>query len=319
MEQTEIIISINELEIDKLSSFEMIPEFFLTNNRNILKTISTDFSTLSIIGFNEINALNNKTSFFHYNKKLEININDFDDRSFLINHLVLIEIFCQALWIIKDNSVYSEMGHLIYGELKAPHIHSNNWEHSFKNCLGKNETVKFTTTEIEEAIKMFHRLFNISYVGEELEQTAKITATSSRMSRAIYFLESARITSDIGVKIANYCTVLESIFSVSNTELRHRLSETVSHFIGTNKVEKMEIYKILQVAYDIRSSIVHGDGISSKFTKNNFELLKSTIIKTDDILRKCFYKILNDDKLIELFTTKTKDEINEYNQNQIFS
>ena len=319
LEQTEIIISINELALSELCAYEVTPDFFLTNNKKILENITNNFSTISIIGFNEINALQNKTCYFHYSKSLTNDISAFHDRSFLINHLVLIELFCQALWIIKDNSVYSEMGHLVYGDIADPFVHTNNWEHSFKNCFGTNETVEFTKTEIENSIIIFYKLFKISYAGKEIEQFAKITATSSRLSRALYFLESARITADIGVKIANYCTVLESIFSVSTTELRHRLSESVAHFIGTDKINKTEIYKTLQIAYDIRSSIVHGDGISAKFTKNNFELLKTTITKTDDILRKCFQKILNDETLIELFTKKSKEDINTFNQNQIFS
>jgi hypothetical protein len=160
---------------------------------------------------------------------------------------------------------------------------------------------------------------SIHYVGDELShESVKVTSKISRLARAFYFLQSARSSEDIGTKLALYCSVFESIFSISNTELKHRLSETVAFFLTNDSKERLEIYKTLQMAYDIRSSIVHGDGIQSKFLKNDFQLLKQIATQTDEILRRSIKKVILSTELYDLFTTKSRDDISNYIQNIIF-
>ena len=210
------------------------------------------------------------------------------------------------------------MGHLIYNTKENPIIHSNIWEHSYKNKIGEREFIIFSELEIKKAILYFEKIVLAAYIPQNSKSSIKFTAYTSRLARAIYFLQSARISDDIGIKIAHFCSVFESLFSTSTSELRHRLSETIANFIGIDKEDRLSIYKSLQHAYDIRSSIVHGDMISSKFTKEDYKLIFSTITAADNILRKCFQKILDSEEIYELFTVKTKEQVNEFIQGLLF-
>jgi hypothetical protein len=47
---------------------------------------------------------------------------------------------------------------------------------------------------------------------------------------------------DVQVRIANYCSALESLFSNDTTELTHKLSERVSWFIGEDAANRISTF-----------------------------------------------------------------------------
>lgn len=315
--KTKCITSILYLEIDKSINENIFEElgFKITNNPMLINKILNPQYIKEIIGRAEYDSIINIGSVLTQEEDDDKNDKDFNERDYLIHFLKFSEFFCQALWMIKDNSVHFELSHLFYEN----NVHSNLWNTSYSNAIGTVENTYFNKEEINQAINIFPGVLAINLLQKPLEnESIRLTSKISRLCRAFYFLTSARNTDDIGTKISIYCSVLESLFSISNTELRHRLSETVAFFLEDKYAERMTIYQAIKLAYDIRSSVVHGDGLSSKFLKNDAKLLLLTATNIDEIIRACFRKIILDDFLYDLFTEKSKEEIGNYFQDLIF-
>ena len=75
----------------------------------------------------------------------------------------------------------------------------------------------------------------------------------------------------------------------------------------------------MQLAYDLRSSVVHGDHISTKYTKNNFRQLKETAFDCDQYFRKALRKIIEDKSILELYTAGNNEKIKEFLTDLIFN
>lgn len=321
MIETTIIVSIHNLKLSRNTIFPLNDIVTLSNDISLLNNIIQNENVKILLGLNEINFITKNETFLLIKQSIDKNLNDFNEKEVLSQTLSNIQILCQCFWLVKDNTIRSELGHLIYysDESKSIYLHTNLWSSTLTNCYGNNiEPVELNLEEILLSNSAFSTLAENLYKSININKNAKLTSKQTRLNRAFYFLQSARQSEDIGTKIAHYCSVLESLFSLSNSELRHRLSETVCFFLGNNKKARIEIYKKVQTAYDIRSSIVHGEGISEKFIKNDFKLLFEVSKNTDDILRKCLDKILRNEDLTLLFTEKSKDELSEFIQNIIF-
>jgi hypothetical protein len=305
---------------DNIEEF-VLPEFNLkiTNNADSYAEILNDKDFQSIVGLNEHNFLSSNKLVLLNHFEYDITFEEFKPYINLEKILILSEIYCQTLWLVKDNSVQFELAHLIYENEISKTVHSNFWNSSYSLSTGIREATQFQKEEISKTNELF-KLVLVIHINsnEKVNDNVLLTSTVSRLNRAFYFLRAARTTREIGTKVSLYCSVLESLFSVSTTELKHRLSETVAFFLSKDFENRKSTYKTIQNAYDIRSSVIHGDGIQSKFLKEGAKILKETAVGTDDILRKCFLKILESEELYQLFTEKSKTEISEYFQNLIF-
>ena len=321
MKKANCLTSVLYLETETNLSLNIIKEFGfgISNKKAFVEAKMNRRNVKEVIGLAEhYNILNIGLVFFLEEDEKHYSTN-FVERDYLIRFLKLSAFFCQALWMVKDNSVHYELGHLFYDANNSLNVHSNMWSSSYSTSIGTVETTYFNKEEIVEAINILPAVISINLLKKPLEnESIRLTSKISRLSRAFYFLTSARNTDDIGTKVSIYCSVLESLFSISNSELRHRLSETVSFFLENEYENKIKLYKILKLAYDIRSSVVHGDGLQSRFLKNESKLLLSTAKDTDEIIRRCFRKIISDEFLYKLFTEKDKDEIGLYFQELIF-
>lgn len=299
---------------------KILDNLILTNKKTSIPQILIPAQIKNVIGINEIESIIANELIFISKDSLFFKETTFNENSFLKKFLVLTELFCQALWLVKDNSANTEMGHLIFENEGNIGVHSNFWNSKYCNSIGNLDKTHFNNEEIKKAIFFLPLIFSIHYIDLNLiNETVKMSSKVSPLLRGFFFLHSARNSEDIGTKISHYCSAFESIFSVSTSELKHRLSETIAFFLAEIQEERLKIYKNVQQAYDIRSAVVHGDGIPNKFLKNDFELLFSTAKSIDEILRKSITKILTHSELTELFTIKTKEDISNYLQYLIFS
>jgi hypothetical protein len=80
-----------------------------------------------------------------------------------------------------------------------------------------------------------------------------------------------------------------------NAELKYRLSIIVASLLGKSFKEKMLIYKLFKVSYDIRSSIVHDGFVSPQKEKQ----LKKLGLNINELYKKLQYYLF---KSIEIFT-----------------
>jgi hypothetical protein len=140
-----------------------------------------------------------------------------------------------------------------------------------------------------------------SLLFPESSETAPHEEESAyRFTRAFYFVEAARASHDLAVKIANYCTAFEGLFALETGELTHRLGERLARFLGTDLASRKEIYAAIKRAYEVRSRTVHGARPDARR-----EALTAIAQSCDDLLRRSMRKIIDTKALYPLyFTTK---------------
>ena len=301
-------------EIDLLNGIQLSEGFYLTNNKSIITELITR-DAIPIMGLNEYENIHT-LSFVVYRKD-GISEELFDERKDLIGFLKFNALLCQALWLIKDNAVLFELGHLIYTNKKKKTLHSNYLNVMYSNHLGESNTEKYTLVELKKIPEILTFLLSISE-GKANQNYTNIINEYNRVERAFIFIQSARATYDVGVKVGQYCTAFECLFSVSTTELKHRLSETISFLLGNNQDTKRKIYNDMQKAYDLRSSVVHGDTISAKYSKQEYQLLKETAKNCDSYLREIFNMFFTNKDLFLIYAHKSNDELQSHILDMIF-
>ncbi|WP_340833053.1 hypothetical protein [Polaribacter sejongensis] len=313
-----LIVGLHDIEIDNnidlKKGIELDTNVFLTNNKKVIEELIPE-KIIPGMGLSEYNNLLSLNAIVY--TIVEIPEKAFNERTILINFLDLNAILCQAFWLIKDNSVRMELGHLIYEKGNRLGLHSNYLSSMYTTQLGKQIPKKFNINELQTLGRFQKFLFDT--LKNKTEQTyTSLVKEHNRVQRAFLFIQSARCADDIGIKVAELCTAFECLFSVSTSELKHRLSEIISITIGKDKTEKLIIYKHIQKAYDLRSAVVHGDSIPSRYSKMEFQLLKETVNNCDNYLRLVFNKFISDEELFSVFTENSKDELQSYFLNLIF-
>lgn len=193
-------------------------DLLITNDKSVVnKIMGRDFRKM--IGELEWSALANAGAIIYYEGSVEDKFEDAESMSFLTSLLALVELFQSALWMVKDNAVNFASGFL---EVWAPsgeyRVHSNFLAKVFfKSDSTKNE-VELTRSELRKARELFTDSslpvspLLITKIGEP-EFVMSSNPKVPRVSRAFYFIGAARSNFDLGVKVAMYCTMYETLFS----------------------------------------------------------------------------------------------------------
>jgi hypothetical protein len=85
-------------------------------------------------------------------------------------------------------------------------------------------------------------------------------------------VESARVAPNVGFKVAHYMSAFEALFSTSPAELSYRLSERVAFLLGNYGHSRAEVFRQVKLAYEVRSKLVHGDGLAQSKIETISEL-----------------------------------------------
>ena len=310
------LITLHNLKISENlgTGIELDKNVFLTNDIETIKGLVTE-KVIPIIGLSEYHNIINAGAVVYTNTQLDID--NFDERTSLIKFLKLSALLCQAFWLIKDTSVCSDLGHLIYIKDKSINVHSNYFTSQYFNCVGETAQTEFSLNELNLLSQYQYFLFHLSENKANQNYTALVTE-HNRLQRASFFIQSARSQNDIGIRISQFCIALECLFSISNSELKHRLSETISLILGKGFEEKQKIYFDIQKAYDLRSSITHGDPIPAKYLKNDYQLLKDVCYNSDQYMRSIFTNLITDNILYHHLTKSSNDDLQKYFLGLIF-
>ena len=286
---------------DKIES-----DILITNNKEVINSfISRDF--IKIAGILESNFILNSSAVIYKEEKSDRmskgGIEDLDKFNSKI------KLFQTCLWLIKDNSAYTELGYCITKKKTEIKIDSNFLTSIYTNADGNKRTTDFTREELRQARNIFNNIEDI--VQYEVSFAAKKQGLN-RIERALFYVQIARSNDDLSLKISEYCSALESLLSTNPNEIAHQLSERVAILIGQNKSDRIQIYREIKKAYGIRSKIVHGDKIPDNQIKDIRQLSRNL----DSYLRLVILKI-SDDEFWPIFNSD-KQEIDNYFLNQIF-
>lgn len=183
----------------------------ISNEEQFLKDFFTQ-ETVSIVGAgNSVSTMKMKTYIYNV---FTVSKDTFKEEQLLSYLLKCCTILSNALWLIKDNSVRFNIGHLKYTDNITVTVHSNFVNSIYTNLIGEKNTTKFSREEIIEAIKYFSFFFNLYSKSKKDED---IHAEVDRMTRAFYFIDLARKNYNIGMKISLHCSAFECLFSISSS------------------------------------------------------------------------------------------------------
>ncbi len=278
---------------------------FITNNKNVIKDMLPCEFVL-MIGSMEAKSLYSAEVAIYSNEEIPDNA---DPNKFLINKVRLVNTFLSTIWVFKDNSINIETSFLFYGEPDFKRVDSNFIGLQFTSAAGNQRSITINRDELKKIREFFRSRVSLAeYSAEIVTQLTKgATKGAPRISVAFYHAQSARMSNDIAIKVANYCSALEALFATSHAELAHQLSERVAFFLEDDPEKRLTTYRNVKNAYTIRSKIVHGAVIKD----SKVEDLVKVSRMTDNLLRECLSKIYGDEKLWSLFSG-SNEALDEY-------
>jgi hypothetical protein len=317
------IVHINHLEIsEKINGTIPISNGIqLTNDPEIIKSILTP-SLEQVIGIIESEALQKSKAIFFLARKS--NKKDTQDLMYqnanddLLTFLGSIAQFLNFLWLKKDHSSFSMLG---YSEILRFENEGRISSNVFSNSYGGNSYLAdgthshtiFKQNEISEILELFECIEIGSY-GESKTINTFSNPKNSKLGIALSFLDIAREQSDLGMKITNYCSLLEALFSTSNGELSHRVAERTACFLEDKPEEKYELFKVIKDTYGIRSEFVHGSSIGKK----RINKIRDYSNFIDEVCRRVLLKILTTNEFSRFINNKEFSKIDEYFNKLVF-
>lgn len=212
--------------------------------------------------------------------------------------------FLDYMWVVKDHNAYVRDGFIfnnkeIYkGSLSAVPSTSDG---QYNLCLFSNQEIKLAGElfDVDETI--------LTREEGKYPPLNPFNNELSRGERAKTFIIMARSTSILPLKIFNYCTALECLFTTDNTEVSHKISERVAMLLGKNNGQKQDYFQLIKKAYGIRSKLTHGQAIN---------LSDSDLVEVSQSLDKIMRRILTEHKDFVGFSRK---ELEHYFMDLIFN
>ncbi|PKH04524.1 hypothetical protein CXF72_00460 [Psychromonas sp. MB-3u-54] len=136
----------------------------------------------------------------------------------------------------------------------------------------------------------------------------------NRLNVATSFLQQARSSSDIGVKIANYCSYFEALMSTNSAELTHQLAERAAFLLRNQPEDRYEHFKQTKKAYAVRSKVVHGDVLS----KNQLQSIEEVSNHCDQVARELLIKALSDTDFLAALEAKDHSILDKFLIEKVF-
>jgi hypothetical protein len=226
-----------------------------------------------------------------------------------------VQLFCMALWLVKDNSPDVSMIHVRAG-MGSDHIYAAKQSYIslfYTADCGQRETT-FTSDEVQTALGYLKKIWHHLPLLDQNRESA--VADAPRVTRALYFVQAARQQEDIAIKVAFYAICFETLFSTDFAGVAHRVSERAATFIALSGTDRQRVYLDVHHLYDARSTVVHGGKIGKK--KMASPTLVEVATKCDEHLRRCIRRILDDDSVRQLFISESDDSIREHFLNELF-
>ncbi|MCS0824606.1 HEPN domain-containing protein [Cytobacillus firmus] len=206
-----------------------------------------------------------------------------------------LQAFLTCLWEVEDHSSYVRDGFMYLHNQNDPKdggLYRASVSAIPSTAVGLHVESVFSREHILEAKSIFKKFTDYSLEhltdGGKYPHANPLDKELSRVSRAMGFTSSARNESILPMKIFNYCTALECLFTTDNAEISHKNAERVAALLGSDIEIKMRIYSTVKKAYGVRSKLTHGQPVN-----NNIDDLRKLASELDNILREIFKKDLD--------------------------
>ncbi len=217
----------------------------------------------------------------------------------LLRALEQIHTWLLRLWLVKDHSINLDLAWLSARVGKERVTNNNRWVTASSNASGRMENTSFNRSELKEAdsINLQHKHWSTGPVKLDIDscQGPSITMLSSgslRFQRFLYFMFAGRSNTDVAMKVAHWCSGLETLVSSSHTELSHQVAERAACALHPAGLDRIETFQLVKSAYNMRSKAVHGAPFKDKEAEN---LLRISV-NLDSICRKLARLYFEDEK-----------------------
>lgn len=204
--------------------------------------------------------------------------------------------FLSCLWEVEDHSSYVRDGFMYLHNLENPKnggLYRASLSAVPSTCEGFHVESEFSRENILEAKKVFESYDDFSF--KDLTEGGKYPLANpldkelSRLERSKTFVSIARDQSILPLKVFNYCTALECLFTTDNSEVSHKNAERVASLIGTDVESKLKLFRTVKKAYGVRSKLTHGQPVNV-----NVEQLRILSMELDTMLREIYKKNLDE-------------------------
>ena len=228
--------------------------------------------------------------------------------------------FVQFLWLVKDSDAF--IRNVLCITPKSARIYNSIT--CFTSHKGETESVIFSRDEIKKAMSVLDN-YRTRVENEKLLKPAELERTGgfptvfradrSRLDRALTMLQAVRGSTDLALKIANYCACFEILFLTKTEDggITHALAERMAFFLSSSYAERVAVYEDVREAYRIRCGIFHGKFLKPK----RQEQLERISSRCDDFLRETLRRILTSKEFADHFADKD-DSFDNYFKDLMF-
>jgi hypothetical protein len=291
---TLFITGIERLRIEEdLGRGERVADlFYLTNNRERIVGLLSE-RLVGQIGVLEAEYLTSGMPVAYSVDDQTFENNDTADQ-WLHQRLGYVAHFLNFLWLVRDNAAYLELGFLEDRARRGGGItHRRLFGSAYSDANARFDMVTVT----REELRLSRDLYRRHMPADVVMNPQPITEAVGRWTRAHYFVQASRSTSDLGIKIANYCTAFEALASTDIQELAHKLAERIACFLEPAGEARLRLFRDVKAAYALRSKVVHG----GRGDQNLRERVQQAATNCDGIARRLLRKILDDETLHDRF------------------
>ncbi|NBA86073.1 hypothetical protein GVN16_09890 [Emticicia sp. CRIBPO] len=244
-----------------------------------------------------------------------------DIRVIGIRLLAQITEFFHGLWLDRDNNINAE--DIFVHDLDSNLFTYFSTKSQILNCKVSTSDVSildFNEVVIVDYIKfraVLHKnhgnpikdWLNLIDEKKDLLKLPFSPYSKSRLYLAIKFLDLSRSQFDIFMRISILIVMFECIFTTDNSEVSHKVSERIAYFIGENKTDRIRVFDLVKLGYDVRSKVFHGG--TPKYGEDQVYSLSDRL---DNLARQIMRKLI-----IEQENFKSQDSITTYFKDLIFS
>ncbi|MET6760169.1 hypothetical protein [Pseudoalteromonas sp. NCIMB_1079] len=291
----------------------LVPGIDITNNKKLISSV-IDSEFKEFAGIIEYDHFINANNIIYCEIDETIFNKGEDSHQALYIWLVWLKALLDDLWLLKDNAVICEAAFC-----KLTDSNQSSWtRNNLTTPAYLSSGISFQNIEMTvEELKMWDEKSNQiqSYLSNS-ESTSMNSFTNthfSRIGRSMRFIGAAIRERHPAVKLAHYCSAYESLFSTDNSELTHKLSESVALFLKDFNFNPIEVFDDIKSFYAIRSKVTHGGSLKSQKEK----FLSDLSQKCDNYLRIILNIIISDNELMALFDGK-KELIEQYIKKKLF-
>lgn len=287
---TTFFVGMDQLELPATPSRgdRFAEEYFLTTDRTRIATLVKPFAhQLGSVETNYLTEGGAKALAFRVGQQ-EVDPSDISASldKILIEDICVVKMLQFYLWLAKDNAVHFDRCWIAAQTPSLLVVNNNTWSSRTSCADGTFRYVRFNSDELRFARTAKSSPSN--HIIAEHNPTILMSHTS-RYQRFNYFIESARNSTDVALKIAEYCTALEALVSTSQQELSHQVSERVASILSGPGDQRISIFKLVKEGYGFRSKAVHG----SYFKQKDADRLRECAIELDNVCRMIIYKYLD--------------------------